>query len=68
MPIVGVHIIHGNIEILSEFSKSGCVLYMGAYYTRKLMVKTRYGCIPQKKKKKKNFFCQQEMHMVWQVK
>ena len=28
MPKVGVHIIHGNIEILSEFSKS-----QGAYYT-----------------------------------
>ena len=33
MPKVGVRIIHGNIEILSEFSKS-----QGAYYTRKLTV------------------------------
>ena len=31
---VGVHTILGNIEILSDFSKkSGCVLYLGVYYT-----------------------------------
>ena len=41
-----MRIIHDNIEILSDFgTKSGCVIYLGAYYTRKFTVLTmRFIC------------------------
>ena len=38
MPKVGVRIIHGNVEILSEFSKS-----QGAYYTWGVLYTETYG-------------------------
>ena len=36
---VGVRIIYGKIEIVSDLNKkSGCILFLGAYYTRKITV------------------------------
>ena len=36
---IGVRNIHGNIHISSKFAqKSGCAIYTGAQYTRKITV------------------------------